>query len=607
MRNSIHTLISSSVDLANLSGQFLAADSDRYINIFDCDKRKLLGSLVADNEIEFVSFYPGSQGSRSKQGGNMSRSNLFQRQILAAVTRGGVIEIFPKPFHQSESQSSAAANIVKSLRKTMTRRSEATVKVIRPGKSRTVIPIVSLCFQGPDLVVAVADGGVNLMFERLRWQDEDTGELILQGYKEIVKSNFASVLGSAGVNGVKDLGKFHVDESHTVVEQGGIAEGIPVEEPSQDAVLISSDDEQVSLENGESEESREVRNNEVLGPQDEDIGMEDAEPSFGDLLQANASGPIDVEAGLDNADTRTLTSGKPATSLQLPSGLSLATVLSQSLKTNDNTLLESCFHTTDTNIIRATIQRMDSSLATILLHKLADRLSSRPGRYGHLLVWVQWTCVAHGGVISGKPDILKKMSSLFEVMDQRSATLSSLLLLKGKLDMLDAQLGLRQNIRNRTRGSQSDDEEGVIYVEGQEEDDSEDEDAGLQVDSIPRARPLSGLSANKLSDGDEDIMSAALNGVASEAEREDDDASDDEEADLIDDEAEVSTGNEESGDEESEDDLEDDEDEEDGEASMADFIVNTDEESDLSVEVACRTSSSKKPTLEQGEWWGEGK
>jgi U3 small nucleolar RNA-associated protein 5 len=451
----------------------------------------------------------------------------------------------------------------------------------------------------------MVNGGVNLMFERLRWQDEDTGELILQGHKEIVKGDFTSVLGSTGVNGVKDLGKFHVDESQTVVEQGGIAEGIPVEELSQDAVLVSSDDEQVSSEDEESEESKEVKNNEVLGPQDEDIEMEDAEPSFGDLLQANASGPVDVAVGLDNADTRILTSGKPATSLQPPSGLSLATVLSQSLKTSDNTLLESCFHTTDTNIIRATIQRMDSSLATILLHKLADRLSTRPGRYGHLLVWVQWTCVAHGGAISGKPDILKKMSSLFKVMDQRSATLSSLLLLKGKLDMLDAQLGLRQNIRNRTRGSQSDDEEGVIYVEGQEEDDSEDEDAGVQGDSIPRAKPL---SVNKLSDGDEDHMSPALNGVASESEREDDDTSDDEEADLIDDEAEVSTGDEESGDEESEEDLEDDdEDEEDGEASMADFIVDTDAESDVSVEVARRTSSSKKPSLKQDEGWGGGK
>jgi U3 small nucleolar RNA-associated protein 5 len=37
------------------------------------------------------------------------------------------------------------------------------------------------------------------------------------------------------------------------------------------------------------------------------------------------------------------------------------------LKTNDTTLLETCFHTTDLGTIRATIERLDSALAAALL------------------------------------------------------------------------------------------------------------------------------------------------------------------------------------------------------------------------------------------------
>jgi len=44
MRNLIHTLISSRTDFV-VTGQFLAADSDRYVNIFD-PKGESCGHLV---------------------------------------------------------------------------------------------------------------------------------------------------------------------------------------------------------------------------------------------------------------------------------------------------------------------------------------------------------------------------------------------------------------------------------------------------------------------------------------------------------------------------------------------------------------------------------
>lgn len=603
MRNSIHTLIPSSNDLSTLSGPFLAADTDRYINIFDSEKRKLLGSLVADKEVDSVSIYSNNDSRKTE-------STAPEQQMLAVVTRDGSIEVFDKPFDKwNEPQSSDAVTSLKAQRKKMTRRADASVRIVRPDKATTPVPVVTASFQGPDIVVAMAEGGVNLLFERIRWKDDDTDELILHGDKDIVKTKSSS---SAVMNGVKDMGKSHVDESRAIVEQGGQAEDIVMSDDEENEASGASDDEEVFTD-GEGEKSTAKKPREEAKQADKDIEMEDAEddsgePSFGELLRANASEAIDVEAELEDTDNRPLVSSKPNTSLQIPSGVSLATVLTQSLRTNDNNLLESCFHTTDTSIVRTTIQRMDSSLAGILLQKLAERLSTRPGRYGHLLVWVQWTCVAHGGAIAGKADILRKMSSLFKVMDQRSSSLPSLLLLKGKLDMLDAQLGLRQALQRHPDGADSEDEENVIYVEGQddeEEDEDEDEDAAITSKSKSKRDMRKQLGVIAADEEDDEDLPLAINGVASGSENEEDEEGGEDE-ELIDNEAEES-GSQDSDDEEELDEDEDDEAEEDA-SSMVDFIEDSEEggeeDSDAMAtapQPLSRPSSKKARLLQRGK------
>nr|KMM65037.1 U3 small nucleolar RNA-associated protein 5 [Coccidioides posadasii RMSCC 3488] len=601
MRNTVHTLISSSTNLESLSEQFLAIDSDRYMNLFDIQKRKLLGSLVTKKEVESVAFYPASSDSRSKKHDEGSRSAIFQRQLLAAVTRDGAIELFSNPFHQEDAQSVNATASLKSRLKAMTWRSDATVKIVRPDASRTVVPVVAVSFDGSDLVVAWAEAGANVVFDRIRWRDEETKELILQGESEIARGKSASMVGSAMMNGVKNMGKSHVDESHTVVEQGGVAEGIMRDGVEEDASGLSNDEEEAS--DVEQENANEIPSSHSLAKaEDNDVDMADVDaeeeeeeeeeggPSFGELLRANSAKHIDVAAELDEAEVGALVSTRQPKSLQqLPSGLSVATVLSQSLKTNDHTLLESCFHTTDVNIVRATIQRLDSSLAATLLQKLAERLASRPGRYGHLLVWVQWTCVAHGGSIAGKPEILKQMTSLFKVMDQRSSSLSSLLLLKGKLDMLDAQLGLRRSLNQNREGRFESDEDDVIYVEGQEDEVETEDDERLAIEDAG-ARQTRDVDMGDITGDEEDgeDMPMVVNGAVSESGEDEGDEEDDE---LFDDEAVESEDGE--GASEEEDDEDEDEEEDEDLGSMADFIADSDEESEILVDPPASTKKSK--------------
>ncbi|KAH8677674.1 Dip2/Utp12 family-domain-containing protein [Xylariales sp. PMI_506] len=225
-----------------------------------------------------------------------------------------------------------------------------------------------------------------------------------------------------------------------------------------------------------------------------------ASPTFGDLVRAHET--IDVPAALSAQQPSALASSGRA--LAPPSLASLGTVLSQALRTDDADLLESCLHTTDLPTIRNTIQRLDSSLAGNLLTKLASRMHRRPGRAGSLMTWVQWTLVAHGGALATQPGLAKKLSELNRVLEERSRGLTSLLALKGKLDMLEAQMQLRNSMRHNIDSDDEagDDEEGVVYVEGEEYDaDAIDDDMDVDEDNLPA---VNGNADEEGSDDEED-------------------------------------------------------------------------------------------------------
>ncbi|KAL2753513.1 hypothetical protein ACRALDRAFT_1065209 [Sodiomyces alcalophilus JCM 7366] len=235
-----------------------------------------------------------------------------------------------------------------------------------------------------------------------------------------------------------------------------------------------------------------------LVPDQTDAAAEsDAEatsPSFGELLRGTIDVTIDVPAILsqqqlqpDGASSKAVTTTTQTTrNLAPPSLSSLSTVLTQALRTEDTELLESCLEVNNVESVQQTIERLDSSLAGVLLTKLATRFHRRPGRAGSLMIWVKWTLVAHGGALAVQPKVLDRLVGLQKVLNERSRGLPSLLALKGKLDMLDAQMQLRQNRQRRRgieEGDSEEDEEGAIYVEG-EEDEIKDDKAVRGLDAM---------------------------------------------------------------------------------------------------------------------------
>ncbi|MCJ1244032.1 Small subunit (SSU) processome component [Trapelia coarctata] len=560
---SIHSLIAAPSRSSGPRSLFLAAaDSGRYISLFDMKDKSIVGSLVALGDVDSMTLYECPDNSADR---------TFTTEALAAVTKQGEVALFISPFDFDKSSQTKTAASMKPTRGKQTHDVDATIKMGRLGKAVSSAPILAATFEGNYIVVAWVEGGLQLSFDRVPWCSPSTGEVTLRGLHQISKVRSSADSGIGTVNGVKQLGQSHVDESRTVVAKGGNAHDVVDVQGEPEIIQISSAEEEESESEEELDDdivrslpkptSPALQLTNGAKSADGDIVMEDAgseigpngakveEPTFGDLLRANAHEVVDVAAAFPDPTKQALAPlGEGA--VKLPSGLSLGTVLTQSLRTNDVNLLETCFHVQDLHVVRATIERLDSSLATNLLQKLAERLHSRPGRAGSLMVWVQWTLVAHGGYLAGQPEVVQKLRSLHRVVKERASSLQPLLSLKGKLDMLEAQMNLRKSMQSRfgvPMTGNEDDDDGVIYVEGQEEPSSED---GMDIEA-----DVTGLTPKKIKitrqtaqDTDEDSSDSddEMDDIPTDAENEDMESNEGEsESDgdgLIDDEASESDG-----------------------------------------------------------------
>ncbi|KAK0642938.1 Dip2/Utp12 family-domain-containing protein [Cercophora newfieldiana] len=353
--------------------------------------------------------------------------------------------------------------------------------------------------------------------------------------------------------------KSRIDESKTVVSSGltskaaakrgqQVEDASDVSGASDNEVPDSEDEEETKTSNSKSA-GREVRkqkadqdavDTEMTSPddaQDQDNASDDGEPTsptFGDLVRGATT--VDVSSSLAaQAPTAVTRSGTQSRSVAPVTSTSLGTVLNQALKTDDRDLLESCLQVNDVNIIQNTISRMDSSLAGVLLSKLADRMHRRPGRAFGLMKWMQWALIAHGGALVGQPGVVTQLSKLSAVLEERSRGLNSLLALKGKLDMLDAQMQFRKAIKNAKSeglGDDDDDDEsedvdepGVVYVEGQEDQPKLANGAGAargdDEDDFPVAN---GFGDDSEDDSDEEDLDDLADDLAEIESMDEDDA-----------------------------------------------------------------------------------
>ena len=350
--------------------------------------------------------------------------------------------------------------------------------------------------------------------------------------------NGAAAKPTATIKGAKNARNTKVDESDAVVGGGQAGHGdVDMEDAAKDVIEISSAEEEshYSSSDDEKDDAAPAVNgdgDEVDRPID-DEATDPEDLSFGDRLRAQEPEPaqesriVDVESTFGGNDSRTLAAASTTRPLSAPSASSLGTVLTQALRTNDQELLDSCLRVIDIDTIYATVERLPSPLVGNLLQKLAERLHKKPGRAGVLMVWVQWSLAAHGGYLASQPQLVRQLATLNKVLKERASGLQPLLSLKGRLDMLQAQLELRR--RNQKKAAGDDEDEAVIYVEG--EDDYES-----SVDEEDEAPDSTRKRIRDVDDDDEESSDDEMP-TTMEVDEDSDEGSEDSE-DLIDDEAE---------------------------------------------------------------------
>jgi len=286
------------------------------------------------------------------------------------------------------------------------------------------------------------------------------------------------------------------------------------------------------------EEDASARAEEETGdPMEEDDGEE---ATFGERLSAQTAEPIDVEAVLAEAaadSSDEASHSKQRALARVPAGATFSTVLTQALRTNDHGLLDTCFETGDLESVRETLSRIDSRLVVPLMQRIAEKVTKGPGRLGNLMVWIQWAIIAHGGFLAGVADIKVKMRDLHKVIEMRAEGLPALLQLKGKLDMLSAQLDVRKEEQER-RAMEDEDEDGplTVYIEGEDDGDSDSDSEALDDEQRELLNGLQGSDEEMESDDEGANLGVFANGVVrGDVERSDDS---EDENELIDDEAE---------------------------------------------------------------------
>ena len=404
-----------------------AAEADRFINIFSFEEKNLKGSLVTESDVLIIT--------------------IHENRILVAVTVDGTVELFQNPFTP-----------VPSLKKrgSTTRGADAVVRVTRATTSLAVT-VANACIQGDEIVLACLEGGVSLSFERIRWSSAETGALVLAGHIDI--SRHVGVGATAG--GAMDGPRHAVDSMRAAVVGGDDLRNVE----TGDLSLV----EESSAEEEEEEET----------DQEGDDGHDGAEQTFGEKAQALKVSEASKAPELEVTRLREVSSAV----VKAPATGSLTTVLTQALQTEDNSLLESCLHSTDDEAILATVRRLNSSLAVTLLERLAERIARHPGRARPLGNWVKWIAVAHGGYLVTLPDLVSQISELHQIVSARANSMSKLLSLQGRLEMLSAQIQFRST---PTDASKKDEDNKVLYMEGigdsdsESESDNEPENVGLE-------------------------------------------------------------------------------------------------------------------------------
>ena len=358
-----------------------SAKGDRFVNLYQLDKTATKAVFVGLSSVS-----------------SLSVSIKDDKSVLVIINEEGDIEIFNNPLADAKSQVSTPVPKKKRKQVGVSSRSfNASIKLSRPepeikSPQDTHLFINAVSTEDNLITFTWLENSTIPFFDTLKWIDE-TGSLLLESAKVLLKSKPNLKVTQHLTNGHDVAAPKLYTEGHTIVSDGSNIRDLEFQDHQEDE--------------------------------------EDTEESLAEKLERLAMD----QTSQQKSRRRKLEEAR--------SGVSLSIVLTQSLKNNDQALLETVLSNRDPITIQNTISRLDPYSCVTFLDKLSEKIQRQPTRFDQVSFWLKWILVIHGPTMASLPNLSIKLSSLRAVLNKKAEELPRLLELQGRLKLMDDSAALR--------------------------------------------------------------------------------------------------------------------------------------------------------------------
>lgn len=366
------------------------------------------------------------------------------KSVLIAKTEAGTVEVF-NLFLEDQSNTTPTNSKKKRRQLAKSRHSNASFSLERPVEDITggmlpQLPVAAVAVKHNLVVYCWLENSNVPIFDSLKWLNDSGSSAIVEPLRLIKKKTEVATPHHA-LNGHDVAAVKHYNEGNAVISDGYNLTNV--------------------VEDGDDDD-------------------EDGE-SLADKVAKLAT------------ETKPLTA-KKARKNNL-SNNTLTTVLSQSLKNNDHSLLETVLTNRDQQVIQNTISKLDSSLAIILLDRISERIARQANRFDQLVYWLKWIIIIHGGILSSLPGLSSKLSNLHGILSKKADTLPRLMQLQAKMQIIYEQSEIKRHSMGHTTAA---------------EDEEDDEDTDIEyIEELDDAKLLNG----GISESDEYMNSDGIEDV----------------------------------------------------------------------------------------------
>lgn len=447
------------------------AEEDRQVLIFKYDSPKPVHSLIC----------PSTNASHI--------SCSVDLKALAVTTEDGEVLVFEDP---TQPKIANAASTKLKRNKPVPQSSPKFSIQAALVKKNTPLPISHTLFVDNKILLAWPEQGSVPVIDSVSWRDEK-GTVKTENIK-LEKQPAAPLAREHLVGGVDPASVPLYEEQHANVVSGDhVADlsdhdsaDINEEEDGETLAdrLEALETEMDKREGVRSDSGKDAASDSDLDDMNDEENRDtvDRSSDFSVASVPNSSSEQDRQSRLRRKELK----------LKLSQPGSFATLLNQAITLSDKQLLEICLEEKDAQMIKTSIVKLQPSLAASLLEHLASTMARSQNRSTALTQWIRWVVIIHGAYLVSLPNLLKTLSGLHSTLSARATTLPRLLALQGRLDLLEEQF----NIRNELAAAAADDdvdepeayydEEEALIVNGEEANDSssDSESSGdLEIDA----------------------------------------------------------------------------------------------------------------------------